>query len=144
MQIGLDQIIQVIMQRLEGIEMSVEDIKFRTNIALRLLRKNDLMQDEDLETAVKNEYTALTELESEEIEMNEEQIKQISKGILQWVDNDLEEMKEKIRDYHEKMKEMMEKENNKSDISVAPADLINRLDGMKKSGNDKKGGKIIL
>jgi len=41
MQISLDQLLQVLMARLDSLEMSLEDLKFRTDVALRILRKNN-------------------------------------------------------------------------------------------------------
>lgn len=150
MQIGLEQIIQVIMQRLESLEMSLEDMKFRTNVALRILRTKGDLDLEEVKLAVTKEYEALISLSEEhnqENEISEDQINEIANGIIKWVDNDLEEMKNKMKEYNEKIKEMMEKENNKSNISVAPADLLNHLDGIKQQNNNnkkKKSGNIIM
>lgn len=141
MQVNLEQIINVIMGKLETLEMSLEDVKFRTNIALRVLRKNDLLKEEVINEAVKDEFKALLEMEGNtEIELPEEKISEVSKGIINWVDNDLTEMKNKMKEYEEKMKEMLEKENG-PDISIAPPELLNQLDGMNKN---KGNGKIIL
>ncbi|BBE31292.1 hypothetical protein OSSY52_14330 [Tepiditoga spiralis] len=141
MQVNLEQIINVIMGKLETLEMSLEDVKFRTNIALRVLRKNDLLKEEIINEAVKDEFKALLEMEgNSEIDLPEEKITEVSKGILNWVDNDLIEMKNKMKEYEEKMREMLEKENG-PDISIAPPELLNQLDGMNKN---KGNGKIIL
>jgi histidinol dehydrogenase len=112
MQISIEQIIQVIMAKLENIELSLEDIKFRSNVAVRILRDNDMLNQEDVEKAVKEEFEALKELDEEREEVSQEQIKQVSKGIIQWADNDLDEMKDRIKNYQEQMKEMMDKENS--------------------------------
>jgi hypothetical protein len=61
MQISIEQIIQVIMAKLENIELSLEDIKFRSNVAVRILRDNDMLNQEDVEKAVKEEFEDLKE-----------------------------------------------------------------------------------
>ncbi len=145
MQISIEQIIQVIMAKLENIELSLEDIKFRSNVAIRILRDNDMLNEEEVKKAVEQEFKALKELDEEREEVSEEQIEQVSKGIIQWADNDLDEMKDRIKNYQEEMKEMMEKENSKADISVAPSNFVDQLN--KNKNNNKKGngsGNIIM
>jgi molecular chaperone DnaK (HSP70) len=144
MQISIEQIIQVIMAKLENIELSLEDIKFRSNVAVRILRDNDMLNQEDVEKAVKEEFEALKELDEEREEVSQEQIKQVSKGIIQWADNDLDEMKDRNKNYQEQMKEMMDKENSKADISVAPSNFIDQLEINKKKGNVNESGNIIM
>jgi CRISPR/Cas system-associated endonuclease Cas3-HD len=144
MQISIEQIIQVIMAKLENIELSLEDIKFRSNVAVRILRDNDMLNQEDVEKAVKEEFEALKELDEEREEVSQEQIKQVSKGIIQWADNDLDEMKDRIKNYQDQMKEMMDKENSKADISVAPSNFIDQLDSNKKNGKGNGSGNIIM
>ncbi|MDK2945795.1 hypothetical protein [Geotoga petraea] len=143
MQISIEQIIQVILAKLENIELSLEDIKFRSNVAVRILRDNDMLNQEDVEKAVKEEFEALKQLDEERDEASEAQIKQVSKGIIQWADNDLEEMKDRIKKYQDQMKEMIDNENSKADISVAPSNFINQLDSNKKK-NGKGSGNIIM
>jgi len=140
MQISIEQIIQVIMAKLENIELSLEDIKFRSNVAVRILRDNDMLNQEEVEKAVKKEFEALKYLDEEREEVSDDQISQVSKGIIQWADNDLDEMKDRIKNYQEKMQEMMEKENSKADISVAPSNFMDQLDGMKGNKNKKGNG----
>lgn len=143
MQISIEQIIQVIMAKLENIELSLEDIKFRSNVAVRILRDNDMLNEEDVEKAVEEEFKALKELDEEREEVSEEQIKQVSKGIIQWADNDLDEMKDRIKNYQEQMKEAMEKENSKADISVAPSNFMDQL-GKNNNNKGNGSGNIIM
>ncbi|MDN5342292.1 hypothetical protein OF820_01810 [Oceanotoga sp. DSM 15011] len=143
MQISLEQIIQIIMAKLDNIELSMEDMKFRTNVALRILREEGLLTQDRINKAIKDEFEANNILEDNDQEIEEEKIEEISKGILNWVDNDLEEMKNKIKDYQDKMKKMMDEEE-KNNISVAPADLLNRLDSMNNNNKKGKSGNIIM
>lgn len=140
MQISIEQIIQVIMAKLENIELSLEDIKLRSNVAIRILKDNDMLTQENVEKAVKKEFEALKELDEESEEISEEQIKQVSKGIIQWADNDLDEMKDRIKNYQEQMREFMNKEASKADISVAPSNFIEQLESKKNVGK----GNIIM
>ncbi|SHE97656.1 hypothetical protein SAMN02745164_01535 [Marinitoga hydrogenitolerans DSM 16785] len=141
MQVSLDQLINVIMAKLEGLEMSMEDLKFRTNIALRILYKNELLTEENLNEAIKDEFKAHTELEGKRLELPDEKAKEMSKDILNWIKIDLEEMKKKMQEYEEQLKQMLQQAET-PDISVAPPDLLNQLDQMKKT-NKGNGGLIL-
>ncbi|WP_129409548.1 hypothetical protein [Marinitoga lauensis] len=142
MQVSLDQLINVIMAKLEGLEMSVEDLKFRTNIALRVLYKSELLTEENLIEAIKDEFKAHTELEGKGVELPEEKAKEMSKDILNWIKIDLEEMKKKMKEYEEQLKQLMQQAET-PDISVAPPDLLNQLDQMKKTNNKGNSGLIF-
>ncbi|NUU96800.1 hypothetical protein [Marinitoga sp. 1138] len=145
MQVSLDQLINIIMARLEAIEMSMEDLKFRTNIALRVLYKNEILTEENLVEAIKDEFKAHTELEGKKVELPDDKAKEMSNDILNWVKNDLEEMKKKMQEYEEQLKSLMQQEAmNTPDISVAPADLLNQLDQMKKAPKGGNNGGIIF
>jgi hypothetical protein len=53
-------------------------------------------------------------------------------------------MKDRIKNYQDQMKEMMDKENSKADISVAPSNFIDQLDSNKKNGKGNGSGNIIM
>lgn len=142
MQVSLDQLINVIMAKLEGLEMSLEDLKFRTNIALRVLYKNDLLSEENLIEAIKDEFKAHTELEGKGMELPEEKAKEMSKDILNWIEIDLEEMKKKMKEYEEQLKQMLQ-QSESPDISIASPDLLNQLEQMKKNNKGNNGGLIL-
>ncbi len=97
MQISLDQLLQVLMARLDSLEMSLEDLKFRTDVALRILRKNNLLDEDKVKEAVKEEFVLLNQLSDEKEEINEEKIESITKGIINWVDNDVDYLKGNMR-----------------------------------------------
>ncbi|HOT31903.1 MAG TPA: hypothetical protein PLM73_05935 [Petrotogaceae bacterium] len=144
MEFSLDQIIQIMLAKLENVEMSLEDLKFRTNIALRVLRKSGALTDEELKASVKDEFTAMVEIEGKKVEVPQEKVDEVAKSIIQWVDNDLDAMKKKVEEYQKQVEDMMAKEKGSADISVAPPDLLNRLDAAKKTQNRQGKGGIIL
>jgi protein subunit release factor A len=128
MQVSLDQLLQMLMARLESLEMSVEDLKFRTNISLRMLRKNDDLDLEKVKQVVKEELEALNQLSEEEMDISEDRVDEIAKGIVQWVDNDLEELKDRLSDYQEKLKQLLEEEEAGKNISIASPELLKQLE----------------
>jgi hypothetical protein len=148
MQVSLDQLLQALMVRLESLEVSIEDLKFRTNVALRLIKKNDLLDEDKVKESVKEELSALNELSEDKMDLSDERIEEISKGIIQWIDNDLESLKKRMAEYQEKMKQLLEQEEAAGNISIASPELLNQLEragiGKNQKEKGKNSGNIIM
>ncbi len=129
MQITIDQLLQLLMARLDSLEMSIEDLKFRINISLRILRKNNLLNEENVKEAVKEEFELLNQLSEEEIELEEERIESVTKSIVNWVDNDVNYFKKQYADFEEKLRKFFEEEDS-SNISIAPPELLKQLENL--------------
>ncbi|HHV02020.1 MAG TPA: hypothetical protein GXX68_07590 [Defluviitoga tunisiensis] len=143
MQISLDQLLQVLMARLDSLEMSLEDLKFRTDVALRILRKNNLLDEDKVKEAVKEEFVLLNQLSDEKEEINEEKIESITKGIINWVDNDVDYFKRQYADFQEKLRQFLEEED-KSNISVASPELLKQLESLKGENPKKNKNNFII
>ena len=148
MQVSLDQLLQALMIRLESLEISLEDLKFRTNVALRLIKKNDLLDEDKVKESVKEELSALNELSEDKMDLSDERIEEISKGIIQWIDNDLDSLRKRMADYQEKMKQLLEEEEAAGNISIASPELLNQLEragiGKNQKEKGKNNGNIIM
>ncbi|POZ92198.1 hypothetical protein [Petrotoga halophila] len=148
MQVSLDQLLQALMARMESLEISIEDLKFRTNVALRLIKKNDLLDEDKVKESVKEELSALNELSEDKMDLSDERIEEISKGIIQWIDNDLESLKKRMAEYQEKMKQLLEQEEAAGNISIASPELLNQLEragiGKNQKEKGKNNGNIIM
>ncbi|CEP78906.1 MAG: hypothetical protein WBH84_05525 [Defluviitoga tunisiensis] len=143
MQISLDQLLQVLMARLDSLEMSLEDLKFRTDVALRILRKNNLLDEDKVKEAVKEEFVLLNQLSDEKEEIDEEKIESITKGIINWVDNDVDYFKRQYADFQEKLRQFLEEED-KSNISVASPELLKQLESLKGENPKKNKNNFII
>jgi len=143
MQISLDQLLQVLMARLDSLEMSLEDLKFRTDVALRILRKNNLLDEDNVKEAVKEEFVLLNQLSDEKEEIDEEKIESITKGIINWVDNDVNYFKKQYADFQEKLRQFLEEED-KSNISIASPELLKQLESLKGENPKKNKNNFII
>ncbi|MDK2900977.1 MAG: hypothetical protein PWQ45_1565 [Thermosipho sp. (in: thermotogales)] len=104
MQVTLDQLLSVIMARLESMETMIEDLKLKENIALRLLSKKTGVTKEDLQEAVKEEFETMKKagmIESEETETTESE-KAMVEELYKWISGDVEELKKQIEEYKKK------------------------------------------
>lgn len=141
MQISLEEIISMLLARVESLSANEENTKTKSNIIYRVLYKKGIITEEDILSSVKEEYHMLKELGVIQDEPEEDVYKSIADGILQWIKGDVEGIKKSMADYEQKMQQYAREEAAKKPaIEVAGAGVLSQLDRM--SGG--KGGKLIV
>jgi len=141
MQIGLDEIINMLVQRVEALSANDENNKTKANIINRVLYKKGILTDEDIKASVKEEYRMLKELGGITEEPSEDVYDTVTQGITEWLKGDTEAIKQTMEAYRKKVEEMMrEAEAKKPKIAVANANVLNELDNL----SNKTGGKLIV
>lgn len=142
MQIGLDELLSMLLARVDGMAMDSENQKSRFNIMFRILYKKGLFTDQDVLEAVKEEHRILKELGMIEQEPSEEALESAAQGLLLWIKGDAAAIRKTMEDYEKKVQEAMSKQQ-KPKIDVAPAAVLSQLDRM--GGNTQQGsGKKII
>ena len=140
MQISLEEIITMLLSRVESLSANDENNKTKSNIIYRALYKKGLITEQDIMDSVKEEYKMLKELGVIQAEPKDEMYQTISDGILQWIKGDVEGIKKSMADYEKKLQEYAREEAaQKPKIQVAGANVLNQLDSM--SGGK---GKLIV
>ncbi len=142
MQISLDEIISMLLARVESLAYSAENQKTRFNVMARVLYRKGLLSDEDILDAVRDEHHLLKDLGLIEEMPDEEMLRAAAESLLQWIKGDAAEIRRTMEEYENKMREMATKEAVKPRIDVAPASALSQLD--KLSGKKPGGGKLIL
>lgn len=141
MQISLEEIISMLLSRVESLSANEENSKTKSNIIYRVLYKKGILTEQDIMDSVKEEYHMLKELGVIQEEPKEEIYQTITNGILQWVKGDIESIKKSMVDYEKKLQEYAREEAAKKPlIEVAGANVLNQLDRM----GGTKGGKLIV
>ena len=131
MQISLEEIISMLLSRVESLSANDENSKTKSNIIYRALYKKGLITEEDILDSVKEEYRMLKELGVIQAEPKEEMYRTITDGILQWIKGDVEGIKRSMAEYEKKLQEYAREEAaNKPKIEVAGANVLNQLDNM--------------
>lgn len=139
MQISLEEIISMLLQRVDSLSASDENNKTKENIINRVLYNKGILTDEDITASVKQEYKMLKELGVIKEEPGEEMYRTITDGILQWIKGDVEGIKQSMADYEKKLQDFAKAEAaKKPKIEVANANVLNQLDAA------NKGGKLII
>jgi len=141
MQISLDEILSMLLARVDSMAYNQENIKTKFNILGRVMYKKGLVTDEDIEESIREEHRILKELGAISEMPDDDVVTAIADSILQWVKGDVEAIKKAMKDYEQKAQEMASKQQNaKPKIDVASPAVLKQLDSMQ----NKKGGKLII
>ena len=139
MQIGLDELLSMLMSRLDAATLESDNQRTRFNVLFRALYKKGLVSDDDVLEAVKDEHRIMKELGMIKELPPEAALKDAARSIMLWVKGDTEALKRSMREYEEQVKAAMEQE--KKHIDVAPAGVLNELDRL---GGAQGGGKRLI
>jgi hypothetical protein len=140
MQIGLDELLSMLLARVDGMAMEAENQKSRFNIMFRTLYKKGLISDADVLESVKEEHKILKDIGAIEKLPSDEEMKSVVEGILLWIRGDSGAIRKTMEDYEKRVSEAQAKQQ-KPKIDVAPAAVLNELDRL---GGQQGGGKKLI
>jgi len=141
MQVSLDEILSMLLARVDSLALSDENSKSKFNIITRALYKKGVLTDEDVVDSIREEHRMLKELGVIAEMPGEEMVAAIADNILQWIKGDVAALKKGMEEYEKKVQEAMSKQSQKPRIDVASPAVLQQLDRM---GGKQGGGKIIL
>jgi hypothetical protein len=141
MQISLDEVLSMLLSRVDAMTMANENMKSKFNILARALYKKGLLTDDDILQSVRDEHQLLLDLGAIKAMPDDETLKSVADNVTQWVKNDAEAIKQSMKEYEAKVKAMIEEEEKKPRLDVASAADLQRLDRM--SGNSQ-GSRLIV
>lgn len=139
MQIGLDELLGMLVSRVEDMAVDNENQKSRFNVMFRMLYRKGLFNSDDALEAIREENRILLELGMIKSMPDEKTLKAAADNLMLWIKGDTNEIKRSIEDLQKRIKEAEEKQN-KPRIETAPAGVLNELDRM----GGKNGKKLIL
>ena len=135
MQIGLEDLIGMLVSRVEEIGLSSENQKNKFNVMFRVLYKKGLFNEADVIEALKEENKILLELGLIKEMPDEKTIKASAENIMLWIKGDAKEIQSSLEELQKKLQEAAAKQNAPK-IDVAPAGVLNELDRLG-AGNKK-------
>lgn len=142
MQVSLEEVLSMLISRVDSMTMANENMKSRFNIIARAMYKKGLLTEEDILDSVKDEHKLLLDLGAIKEMPDDKTLKSIADNIILWVKNDSETIKQNMKAYEEKIKSMIEEEQKKPRLDVASAADLERLDRM--SGRKPSGSRLIV
>ena len=140
MQIGLDELLSMLVSRVEEIALDVENQKRRFNIMFRALYKKGLFSENDALEAIREENKILLELGLIKSIPDDKALKTSADNLMLWIKGDAKDIKTSLDEYKKRI-EGAQTQQNKPHIDVAPAGVLNELDKLGANNNSKK---IIL
>lgn len=142
MQVSLDEILSMLLARVDGLALSDENSKSKFNIITRILYKKGIITDQDVIDSIREEHRMLKSLGLIAEEPEEDVIAAIAENILQWIKGDVDALKKGMEEYEKKMQEAMSRQNQKPKIDVASPAVLQQLNRM--GGKQGGGSKLIL
>ena len=141
MQVSLDEILSMLLAKVDGLALSDENSKSKFNIITRILYKKGIITDQDVIDSIREEHRMLKSLGLIAEEPEEDVVEAIAENILQWIKGDVDALKKGMEEYEKKMQEAMSRQNQKPKIDVASPAVLQQLDRM---GGKQGGSKLIL
>jgi len=138
-QIGLDDLLSMLLARVDNMSMDSENQKSRFNIMFRILYKKGAITDQDVLDSIKEEHRVLKELGMIEEMPSAEALENSAKSLLLWIKGDSEAIKKTMEEYKKRVSDAMAKQSRPR-IDVAPAAVLGQLDRMA----PQQGGKKLI
>lgn len=140
MQIGLDELLGMLVSRVEELALDSENQKSRFNVMFRMLYRKGLFNENDALEAIRDENKILLELGMIKSMPDEKTLKAAADNLMLWIKGDTKEIKRSIEELQKRIQETAEKQN-KPRIETAPAGVLNELDRI---GANNTGRKLII
>ena len=137
MQIGLDELLTMLVSRVEEMSLDSENQKSRFNIMFRMLYKKGLFDEKDAIEAIRDENKILLELGLIKAMPDDNTIKAAADNLMLWIKGDAKEIRRSMEELQKRMQEEAERQRAPK-IDVAPAGVLNELDRLGGSGGSKK------
>lgn len=136
MQIGIEDLLGMLVSRLEEVALENENQKSKFNVMFRVLYKKGLFNEQDAYEAIKDEHKILLELGAIKEMPDEKSLKAAADNLMLWIKGDTDAIKKSVEDARKRLQEAAE-EQNKPKIDVAPAGVLNELDRLGAANNKK-------
>ncbi|HOG14209.1 MAG TPA: hypothetical protein PLM30_01130 [Synergistales bacterium] len=141
MQISLDEVLSMLLARVDSLAFNDENLKTKFNILARAMYRKGLISDEDIVDSIREEHRILADLGLIQEVPADDVIRTVAEGILQWVKGDVGAIKKAMEDYEKKLQELAKQQAEKPKIDVASPAVLQQLDML--SGKGKGKSKLI-
>ena len=136
MQIGIEDLLGMLVSRIEELSVENENQKSRFNVMFRVLYKKGLFNENDAYESIKDENKILLELGAIEKMPDEKTLRAAADNLMLWVKGDPEAIKQSVENIRKRLQEAAEQQS-KPKINVAPAGVLNELDRLGANNNKK-------
>ncbi|HPE41016.1 MAG TPA: hypothetical protein PLI77_08030 [Bacteroidales bacterium] len=129
MDMSLEEIMTILISRIEGLNASVEDLRFRMNIIGSALADSEAINKETVRVAVRKQLNIMKYLGSaENVDYNT--VEGLTESIMNWFNADMSAIKAEYEAYEKLMEETQEKMKKETQrIEIAGAGSLGDLKG---------------
>ena len=131
----------MLLARVDSLAFNDENLKTKFNILARAMYRKGLISDEDIVDSIREEHRILADLGLIQEVPDDDVIRTVAEGILQWVKGDAAAIKKAMEDYEKKLQELAKQQAEKPKIDVASPAVLQQLDML--SGKGKGKSKLI-
>ena len=139
MQISLEELLSMLVSRVDEQSIDMENMKSRFNIMFRMLYKKGLFTEQDALDALTDENKILYELGLIKQMPDAETLKAAAKSLMLWIKGDTAEIRASMDELNKRIQEETQK-HQAPKIETAPAGVLNELDRL----GGGKSKKLIL
>ena len=136
MQIGLDELLSMLLSRVDELSIDNENAKSRFNIMFRMLYNKGLFTEQDALDALIAENKILMDLGMIKAMPDENALKNAAHNLMIWIKGDIEEIKLSLDEINQRPQQEPQKRSTPK-IETASAAVLNELDRIS-STNRKK------
>ena len=140
MQIGLEELLSMLISRSDEMSIDMENQKSRFNVMFRILYKKGLFDEKDALEAIRDENKILLELGMIKDMPDDNTLKTAADNLMLWIKGDAKEIRRSMEELQKRLQSEAEKQRAPK-IDVAPAGVLNELDRL---GGNNSGKKLIL
>jgi len=127
MDMSLEELMNVLISRMEGLSASVEDLRFRINIVGSALADTETIKKDDVRAAVRKQLNIMKYLGSAET-ADYNTVEGLTESIMNWFDGDMSAIKSEYEAYKKMMEEAQEKIQKEGQrIEIAGAHTLGDL-----------------
>ena len=139
MQVSLEDLLAMLISRVDELSVDSESAKSRFNIMFRMLYKKGLFTENDVLEALTEENKIMLELGMIKSMPDTETLKAGAHSLMLWIAGDVNDIKHSMAELNKRIQEEAQK-HQAPKIETAPAGVLNELDRL--GGNN--GKKLIL
>jgi fructose/tagatose bisphosphate aldolase len=129
MDMSLEEIMSVMLSRIEGLSASMEDLRFRMNVLGSVMVDKGNVTKDDIRAAVRKQLNIMKYLGSaEEVDLGA--VEGLSESIMNWFNGDMSAIKAELEEYKKMMEEAERKMKTEGQkIEIAGAGALGDLTG---------------
>ena len=131
MEMSVEEILNILLSRIEALSAGIEDIRFKMNVIGTALVDSEEIKKEDIRQAVRKQLNVMKYLGSTE-NVDAKTVEQLTESLMNWFNGDMSAIKSELDTYKKMVEEAQKKGENQQRIQIADATSLGDLRNRKK------------